>query len=56
MAIFNDKVPAILLPPQDFNFSVKSNVMGIEAIKGYEPYDHFNSFADWYIKTKRVKP
>jgi ABC-type transport system substrate-binding protein len=55
-AILSDQVPVIFLPPQTFDFSVKSTVQGITGIKGYEPWDHLNGFANWYLKTKRVKP
>jgi len=55
-ALINEKVPTIFLPPQDFNFSVKDVIKDVDAIKGFEPQDHLNSLADWYIKTKRVKP
>lgn len=56
MTILNDQVPAIFLPAQTFDFSVKKGVQGIEKITGSEPYDHLNSIAEWYIRTKRVKP
>jgi len=55
-AIINDKVPAIFYPSQEFQLSIKNSVFGIETLKGNEPQDHLNSIADWYIKTKRVKP
>ena len=55
-AVLKDQVPIIFLPAQKFNFSVKSSVRGIAGIKGFEPRDHLNGFADWFIKTKRVKP
>ncbi|MCX6810551.1 MAG: ABC transporter substrate-binding protein, partial [Candidatus Berkelbacteria bacterium] len=55
-AILADQAPVIYLPPQDFSFSVKPSVMGITAIKGFEPWDHLNDFANWYLKTKRVRP
>jgi len=55
-AILTDQVPVIYLPAQNFSFSVKPSVMGITAIKGFEPWDHLNDFANWYLKTKRVKP
>ena len=56
MNIINEKVPAIFYQNQDFIFSVKATVKGIEKIDGDEPWDHLNSIRDWYIKTKRVKP
>lgn len=56
MAILSDQVPVIFLPAQTFDFSVKSNVLGIEKITGSEPQDHLNSILGWYIKTKRVRP
>ncbi|MEI6144619.1 MAG: ABC transporter substrate-binding protein [Candidatus Berkelbacteria bacterium] len=55
-AILADQAPVIYLPSQNFNFSVKSSVMGITTIKGFESWDHLNDFANWYLKTKRVKP
>lgn len=56
MTILNDQVPVIFLPAQTFDFSVKEGVLGIEKITGSEPQDHLNSIAEWYIKTKRVRP
>lgn len=55
-AIIADQVPVIFLPAQNFNFSVKPSVQGITAIKGFEPWNHLNDFASWYMKTKRVRP
>ena len=56
MNIIDEKVPAIFYQNQDFIFSVKDTIKGIEKIVGSEPWDHLNSIRDWYIKTKRVKP
>ncbi len=56
LAILDSKAAVIFFPNQTFVISVKSDVLGIETIKGSEPRDHLNSFVDWYIKTKRVKP
>lgn len=56
MTILNDKTPVIFYSNQDFIFSVKDSIKGILNITGSEPWDHLNSIADWYIKTKRVKP
>jgi len=55
-AILADKVPVIFYPNQEFHLAVKNGVLGVETLKGSEPQDHLNSFAGWYIKTKRVKP
>jgi ABC-type transport system substrate-binding protein len=54
--IINEQTPVIFLSKQEFNFSVKNSIKGITAIAGFEPWDHLNDFANWYIKTKRVKP
>jgi len=56
MNILNEKVPAIFYENQNFIFSVKDTVKGVEKIAGSEPWDHLNLIQDWYIKTKRVKP
>lgn len=54
--ILDDKALVIFYPNQDYRISIKNSIKGIESLKGSEPYDHLNSLADWYIKTKRIKP
>jgi peptide/nickel transport system substrate-binding protein len=56
MNILHEKVPVIFYPNQDFIFSIKDTIKGVEKITGIEPWDHLNSIDSWYIKTKRAKP
>lgn len=55
-SIVNDQAVGVILPSEMFKFTTKKQVQGISSVIGYEPWDHLNSFSNWYLKTKRVKP
>jgi len=40
--------------PAEFNFSVKTEIKGVEGILGQRPEDRFNGIYNWYLKTLRV--
>ncbi|MCX6812373.1 MAG: ABC transporter substrate-binding protein [Candidatus Berkelbacteria bacterium] len=54
--IFNDQAVGVIYPSQTFQMSVKNNVYGVLALKAFEPWDHLDNFANWYLETKRIKP
>ena len=54
--IFSDQAVGVIYPSQTFQLSIKSNVYGVSALKGFEPWDHLDAFSNWYLETERVKP
>lgn len=55
MTMLQDNGLVKVFPNAEFNFSVKTDVKGVEGILGQRPEDRFNGFFNWYIKTLRVK-
>ena len=52
--IFAEEVPAILLYYPVYTYGVNSRVHNVQIGSLNQPNERFDTFADWYILTRRV--